>query len=121
MTMEWFDGLEAREAGMCRVVQLGLVRLLANPSAIGKAAVSVSDAWKIAEKLLGDARVEFVSEPSDIDATMPELLKYKEPTGKLVTDAYLAAFAINSHKRFVTLDRGFRQFKGPEVEILSQS
>ena len=87
LAMRWFESLEAGEAGMCRIVQLGLVRLLANPSAIGNDAVSVSAAWRIAEKLLGDARVEFVSEPTDIDATMPELLKYKEPTGKLVTDA----------------------------------
>ena len=50
---------------------------------------------------------------------MPALLKYPVPATKLVTDAYLAAFAINSSKRFIILDRGFRQFKGLDVAILN--
>ncbi len=50
---------------------------------------------------------------------MLALVKYPVPTGKLVADAYLAAFAIASSRVLITLDRGFRQFKVPDVKILS--
>jgi predicted nucleic acid-binding protein len=39
------------------------------------------------------------------------------PTGKLVSDAYLAAFSVGSSRRLVTLDRGFLQFEELDVEI----
>ena len=63
-------------------------------------------------------RVEFVPEPPDIDSFLPALLRYRVPTGKLVSDAYLAAFAMSSSRRLVTLDAGYRQFRGVELELL---
>jgi hypothetical protein len=42
------------------------------------------------------------------------------PTGKLIGDAYLAAFSIAGARRMVTLDRGFRQFKSLDVEVLTR-
>ena len=35
-----------------------------------------------------------------------------------LTDAYLAAFAIVASRRLVTLDRGFRQFRGLDLDLL---
>ena len=72
-------------------------------------------------KLIEDQRAEFIPEPAGIDDTMLALVKYPVPTGKLVADAYLAAFAIASARVLITLDRGFRQFKGLDVEILFDS
>jgi predicted nucleic acid-binding protein len=48
-------------------------------------------------------------------AVIPKLLNYPVPTAKLISDAYLAAFAIASSRRLITLDRGFRQF--PRLEL----
>ena len=59
-----------------------------------------------------------IPEPPRIDSVFPALWKYPVPTGKLVGDAYLAAFAMSDSRRLVTLDRGFRQFRGLEVELL---
>ena len=115
---KWFDGLEADEAGLCRIVQLALVRLLANRSIMGMHVVSASAAWSLIEALLEDERINFIPEPSGLDSALPTLLNYETPTGKLVTDAYLAAFAITASRRLVTLDRGFRQFRGLDVDLL---
>jgi toxin-antitoxin system PIN domain toxin len=118
LARKWFDGLAAGEAGLCRIVQLALVRLLANRSIMGVHAVSASAAWNLLETLVEDERVDFISEPLGVDSVLPTLLNYKIPTGKLVTDAYLAAFAITASRRLVTLDRGFRQFRGLDVNLL---
>ena len=115
---KWYESLEASEAGLCRFVQLGLIRLLGNRSVMEDGAVSAAAAWRLIEELLEDERVEFVAEPPDIERFFPALLNYPGPTGKLVSDAYLAAFAIGASRRLVTLDAGYRQFRGLDVELL---
>lgn len=115
----WFDGLAAGEAGLCRMTQLGLIRLLGTSQIMGKHAVSASEAWRRVVALLEDERVEFLPEPADLDAYLPGPFRYKTPTRHLVNDAYLAAFAMASGRRLTTLDQGFLQFQGLEVELLA--
>jgi toxin-antitoxin system PIN domain toxin len=116
---KWFDGLEAGEAGLCRMVQLGMIRLLGNQSIMADHAISAAAAWGLMEELLMDERVDFAEEPPLLDTVFPTLLKHRTPASNLVGDAYLAAFAMASSRRMVTLDGGFRQFKGLDVELLA--
>jgi toxin-antitoxin system PIN domain toxin len=120
LSRKWFDTLEVNEAGLCRLVHLALIRLLGNSAIMGDDALSASAAWILVEELLVDERVDFLAEPSDLDSVMPTLLHYPIPTGKLVGDAYLAAFAMCEGRRVATLDRGFRQFRGLSVELLGR-
>jgi len=62
---QWFETLTlaADEGGLCRIVQLALIRLLGNRSIMGVHAISASAAWNLLEKLLEDERVDFVPEP----------------------------------------------------------
>ncbi|MDQ1470107.1 MAG: uncharacterized protein QOJ99_1587 [Bryobacterales bacterium] len=113
----WFDGLNAREVGICRPVQLALIRLLGNKSVMGSHTVSSLQAWNLLDELLQDERVDFIGEPPSIDSIFPSLLKYSVPTGKLVGDAFLAAFAIAASSTLVTLDGGFREFQGLDVFV----
>ena len=113
--LRWVDSLEAGDALMCRFVQLGLIRLLANRTVIGSDAVSAATAWQLIATLLEDERVEFASEPADLDSHLPALWKYPVPTGKLGTDAYRVAFSLSLSCRLATPDRGFRAF--PEVPV----
>lgn len=114
----WYERLAAGEAGLCRIVHLALIRLLANPSMMGGAVLSAPAAWNVIERLLEDERVEFVPEPAGVDAFFPAQLPQPLPSGKLITDAYLSAFAMAGARRLVTLDRAFRQFHGLDVELL---
>ena len=118
LAFKWFEGLAAGHVGLCRIVQLALIRLLGNPSIMGSHAMPAIAAFEAIQMLLEDERVQFIIEPPEIDYHFPKLLLYPTPTGKLVTDAYLAAFAIGSSRQLVTLDRGFRQFKGLDCKIL---
>lgn len=117
----WFDDLAAGEAGLCRAVQLTIMRLLGNRTILGAGALSALDSWQVLASLLEDERCDFAPEPSDLDLILPSLLGYPIPTSKLVPDAYLAAFAISDSRQLVTFDGGFRQFRGLELLLLSRS
>ena len=116
--LKWFGTLSAGEAGLCRIVQLALMRLLNNRTVMGAEVLSAGAAWSLVEELLEDERLEYVPEPALLDSALPALLIHKMPAGKLVTDAYIAALAIASSRRLVTFDKGFRQFKGLELDLL---
>jgi toxin-antitoxin system PIN domain toxin len=118
LSLKWFDRLAADEAGLCRFVHLALIRLLGNRHIMGDDAVPAATAWRVIDELAQDERITFVPEPGLLDSVLPTLLNSPVPTGKLIGDAYLAAFSIAGSRRMVTLDRGFRQFKGLDVEIL---
>jgi toxin-antitoxin system PIN domain toxin len=115
---EWFNGLAADEAGLCRLVQLALIRLLGNRTIMGDSAINAATAWRVIAELLEDERLDFVAEPTLLDTVLPRLFVHPAPAANLVADAYLAAFAIADSRRFVTFDKGFRQFRGLETEIL---
>jgi toxin-antitoxin system PIN domain toxin len=118
LAVGWFDSMTAGEAVLCRIVQLSLIRLLGNRTIMGDKVRSASAAWRLIEELLRDQRINFIGEPLQIDSVFPVMLRYSTPTNKLVADAWLAAFAIASSSRLVTLDAGFRQFKGLDLHLL---
>jgi toxin-antitoxin system PIN domain toxin len=118
VAFKWFDRLGAGEAGLCRWVQLALVRLLGNRHIMGEYATSALEAWALTEELQQDERVYFLAEPAAAHTIFPSLLHYSVPTVKLVGDAWLAAQAVAARTRLVTLDSGFRQFKGLDVTVL---
>lgn len=63
--------------------------------------------------------MEFATEPVLLDVVFPKLLRYRVPTGKLVGDAYLAAFSIAGQMRLTTIDKGFGQFREVDLQLLA--
>ena len=118
LARKWFDGLAAGEAGLCRMVQLALIRLLGNSLVMGQYAMAADAAWRLTGELLEDERLDFMAEPRELESVFPTMLGYPVPTNKLVGDAYVAAFSIAARCRLATFDRGFRQFKGVELDLL---
>ena len=117
--LRWFDGLAPEEGVLCRFVQLALIRLLGNRSVMGEYAVSASAAWELMEALMEDERLIFAAEPTLVNSILPGLLKYPVPTNKLVGDAYLAAFSMAGQMRLATVDKGFKQFRGVNLELIA--
>lgn len=85
---------------------------------MGGLAMPAGAAWRLVEELIQDERINFIQEPESLDSVFPGLLNMPVPASKLISDAYLAAFAISASRRMVTFDSGFRQFKGLDVETL---
>lgn len=115
---KWFEGLDPGEAALCRMVQLAVVRLLGNAVIMGEYAMPARAAWELVDELLQDERLDFLAEPRETGSILPTLLNHPVPASKLVGDAYLAAFSMAAPCRLVTLDRGFRQFRGLELHLI---
>lgn len=118
VAVKWYENLRAGEAGICRVAQLALLRLLSNRSVMGEHVLSSSRAWRVIAELLEDERIDLEPETSGIESVFPELLTYRVPTPNLVMDAYLAAFSIAADMRLTTLDKAFAQFSRADIEML---
>jgi len=119
LARDWFNDLEAGQAGLCRLVQLSLVRLLGNRSIMGGDAVSALEGWRLVQELLQDERIELLAEEPTIDSILPRFLDHPVAAGKLVSDAYLAAFAIAASRQLITLDRDFLRFRALDVRLLA--
>lgn len=112
----WMDA-EQDDLALCRITQMGLMRLVTNPAVTGPDCLKRREAWDLMERLTGDPRVRLVAEPSGIDAVWMALSRRDDRSHLLWTDDYLAAFAVAADARLVTLDHGFRR-RYPAARVL---
>jgi hypothetical protein len=109
----WLDGQESGfRLRVCRVVQMGLIRLLCNGAAMDNDPLSLPAAWKVYADLVTDPSVAFLAEPRGV---LPVWIRLCEPYGaspKVLTDAYLAAIALQSGLPMASFDDGFDNFPG---------
>jgi toxin-antitoxin system PIN domain toxin len=111
----WLDGQEPGfRMRVCRVVQMGLIRLLCNGAAMDNDPLTLPEAWKVYAGLATDPAVAFFPEPKGL---LPVWIRLCEPHGaapKVLTDAYLAAMAIQAGLPLASFDTGFARFPGLE-------
>jgi uncharacterized protein len=112
----WLDAQEAGfRIGICRLAQMGLLRLLSNAAAMDGDPLTLPQAWKVYADLISDPGIRFIPEP---DAFQREWISLCQPYGaspKVVSDAYLAAIAIRLKRPLATFDQDFRKFHGLSV------
>lgn len=89
----------------CRFTQLGLLRLLTNPSAMGPDVLTQRNAWSVYDAFIATNRARFIEEPDGIDPLFRQHTDRDEVSSKQWADAYLAAFAEAADLRLVTFDR----------------
>lgn len=99
----------ARKVWFCRVTMLGLVRLLAQPRLMGKAVMTLRQAFETYGRFAALPEVGLQPEPAECEATLRRLLRADTPA-RLWTDTYLAAFAASGGLRLVTFDRDFARY-----------
>ena len=104
---------------VCRVSQLGLLRLLNNPVVMKEHALSTIECWRVYDTLMTDERFVFRPEPAGLERALQKLTRPHSFAPKLWQDAYLAAFAIAGGLQLVTFDQGFRSFVGLDCRVLS--
>ena len=110
----WFDRLAVNEVAFCRVTQMSLLRLLAQPAVMGADVLTFAEAWQTLDQLMSDERVMFHREPEGLEKQWRQFSLLGSASGTL-TDAYLAAFAANAGLRLVTFDQGFTKFPGVKL------
>ena len=86
---------------------LGFLRLSTQPQVVSFTP-SIRQAWILYRQYLADPHVVFLNEPPDFDAFMEKLTSAPRFVHRLWTDVYLAALAIASGCRLVSLDADFQ-------------
>lgn len=115
----WFDAAADDSCFFCRLTQQGFLRLATNPKALGSEAVSLSDAWRLYDALVGDPRVAYAIEPANLEPLWRRHTQRRSFSPKVWNDAFLAAFAEGSSLELVTFDQGFTQYQSARCTILS--
>jgi toxin-antitoxin system PIN domain toxin len=102
---------------VCRVAQMGVLRILTNPTWLKGEVLSAAAVWEAWDRLLTDDRFTSIQEPPGIESEWRLVTREFAPRRQVGTDTYLAAFARAGGYCLLTFDRGFQQFEGLEVEI----
>ena len=74
------------------------------------------------EALLDHQPAEAVKQIREIDLNTPErfnLMSLRAASGSTWTDAYLAAFALETNSRLISFDRGMDRWPGLALELLT--
>lgn len=114
----WMDRVVGDRVGLCRITQMGMLRLLTNSRVMGEDVLNQAQAWKLYFLMCQDARLNFLPEPPGLEEAWHKLSTRTTMSQGLWTDAYLQAFAVLSDAVIVTFDRGFGQFGDPKTVIL---
>jgi uncharacterized protein len=90
-----------------RYTQLGLLRLLTNPSVMGEQTLTLRRAWDVCDHWLEDSRVEFYPEPNGLDPAFREAMVpfAAKAAHKWIGDCYLLAYAKQCDATLATFDK----------------
>jgi len=101
------------------VTHLALLRHLTRKTILGDEALTNAKAFALVEQLLKSPSIRLLQEPT---GTQDQLALHgisNTKSSQLWTDAYLASFAISGNLTLATFDKGFKKFKGLDLELLN--
>ena len=110
----WFEE-SAEEVAFCRVTSLAYLRLCTQPAVMGGEPLTVAESWQSYRAFRDLPEVIFAPEPEDCEVLLGAWATEGQPSPRLWTDAYLAAYARAGGFRLVTFDRDFRRFPGLDL------
>jgi toxin-antitoxin system PIN domain toxin len=113
----WFERT-ASPICFCRVTQMAFLRLTTNPKVMGEDVLRPPEAIVVYRRLLADERVRFAPEPPNLEASWLSLMGMSAASGSTWTDAYLAAFSLETDSRLISFDQGMRRWPGLAFELL---
>ena len=116
--LEWVQAASGDTIALCRVTQMGFLRLLTNARVMAGDVFTADRAWRLMDQIRQNDRFVFVSEPSGLEHTWRTMTSHHQEGANFWTDTYLAAFAGATGHTLVTLDRGFGKYKNISLRIL---
>ena len=118
--LAWLNTCDSAGAvKVCRVVQMGVLRLLTRTAVMREDVLSAAEFWEGWARLMDDDRLAWVQEPLDTEEAWRRVTSVLPKRQCAETDAYLAALARAGDWTLVTFDQGFRRFAGLRTEILT--
>jgi uncharacterized protein len=101
---EWWEG-ETGSIAFCRFTQLGFLRLMTTAAVMDGKPLTMTQAWRVYDRLYDDDRVTFISEPPEVDKRFREKASRRTVSPKVWADAWLLAVAQATEGILLTFDR----------------
>ena len=98
-------GEEQGRIAFSRFTQLGLLRLMTTAAAMDGKPLSMTEAWRVHDRLFEDDRVGYVTEPAEVETHFREYAAGNIASPKVWTDAWLLAFSRAAEGILVTFDK----------------
>ncbi len=112
----WEEAMSSEELiGIPHEVSLGFVRIATNHR-LGEAAVTLAEARGVVESWLELPQVKVLTPGDQHFKKVMDLMEAAMATGTVLSDAILAAFAIEHRARLCTNDSDFSRFPGLDWE-----
>jgi toxin-antitoxin system PIN domain toxin len=105
------------EIGIANLVLSAVVRILTS-TGVSPTPLAPADAFTFCDYVLKLRTTVAIQEGPRHWDIFRTLVLESGVSGPHVSDAYLAAFAIENNATFVTFDRGFRRFEGLKLQVL---
>jgi toxin-antitoxin system PIN domain toxin len=119
VTRDWLQRLLVGDTvGFCRMSEMSFLRLVTQKIADSYAPITNGEAVEKLEQWKRLAFVEVCSEPEKLEAEWLRLATVGKAAPKRWMDAYLAAFALQSRMRLVTLDGDFEKYRKDGLDLL---
>ncbi len=99
----WWEK-ENGSIAFCRLTQLGFLRLMTTAAVMDDKPLTMTEAWRVYDRLYDDDRVTFVAEPPEVDKRFREKATGRTASPKLWADAWLLAVAQAAEGVLVTFD-----------------
>lgn len=115
LARDYWNENRSRQSAFCRVTMLGFLRLTTSARVVQRPK-SPTEAWALYQEFMTLPSVTFLAEPVAIEHHFAALTSHSHFPHHMWTDAYLAAFAIASASRIVSLDADFSRF--PNLSFL---
>jgi hypothetical protein len=100
----WWEQ-ETGQIAFLRLTQMGFLRLMTTAAAMDGRPLSMTEAWRVHDRLFEDDRVTFAAEPPAVETRFRVHARGGAASPKLWADAWLLAFAETAGGALVTFDR----------------
>lgn len=104
LARDWWKK-ETGAIAFCRLTQLGFLRLMTTAAVMDGKPLTMSEAWRVYDRLYDDDRVTFVAEPPEVDKRFREKATGRTASPKVWADAWLLAVAQGAEGVLVTFDK----------------
>jgi len=104
LARDWWNK-ETGSIAFSRLSQLGFLRLMTTAAVMDGKPLTMSEAWRIYDRLYEDDRVTFFSEPPEVDKRFREKATGRSASPKVWADAWLLAVAQGAEGVLVTFDK----------------
>lgn len=111
--------LDADSLLICRVSQMGALRILTNSTVMKLDVQTPAAFWVSWARLMSDIRFKMIQEPAGFEVVWQDVSCRLPPGQRADTDVYFAALAEAGNWRMATFDKGFKRFTTLNLEILS--